>query len=277
MDVSSSAGRSGFAPVDNGRLAYESAGEGPALVLLHGGLLDAGMWHEQFAALAATGHYTLRYDARGHGASSTVTGDWSNVEDLRALLDHHEIVRARLVGLSLGARTALDFALACPERVEALVLAAPGISGRAFADPFVLEHTRAQQASLGRPDGAQRFVEHFLRMWVDGPHREPSEVDPAMRERLGAVAAHNVARHASGLGAGTLREVGAAQRLAEVAAPLLTLVGDVDSSDIIGNVDAIVAAQPGARTGVVPGAAHMVNLEAPETFTREVAAFLRAL
>ncbi|MEU9302965.1 alpha/beta fold hydrolase [Streptomyces sp. NPDC048269] len=139
-------------------------------------MLDLNMWDEQFSWLAELGYRVIRYDARMHGRSSTVVRDYAHHDDLHALLTHLDVPCATLVGLSLGARTAVDTALAHPESVSALVLASPGVSGRPFNDPYVAHHTAQQMAAMGDPDGgAQRFVEHFLRMWVDGPHREPSQ------------------------------------------------------------------------------------------------------
>lgn len=190
-------------PVEAGELFCESAGEGPPVVLLHGGMLDLNMWNEQFSWLAGLGYRVIRYDARGHGRSSTVAGDYANHDDLHALLTRLDVPCATLVGLSLGARTALDTAIAHPESVSALVLASPGVSGRPFADPYVAHHTAQQMAAAGDPDGgAQRFVEHFLRMWVDGPYREPSQVSRTLRERMHASASANVMRHAAGWGRG---------------------------------------------------------------------------
>ncbi|MER7735624.1 alpha/beta fold hydrolase [Streptomyces erythrochromogenes] len=262
-------------PVEAGELFCESAGEGPAVVLLHGGMLDLHMWDEQFLRLARLGRRVIRYDARGHGSSSAVAGDHAHHDDLRALLTRLDVPRATLVGLSLGARTAVDTALAHPDSVSALVLASPGVSGRPFTDPYVAHHTAQQMAAVGDPDGgAQRFVEHFLRMWVDGPRREASQVDPRLRERMRASASANVLRHARGLGAGMPREVGAADRLATIGVPTLVLDGDLDSGDISSNARAIVRAVPGARRQRFASAAHMVNLESTALFNRAVVSFL---
>lgn len=264
------------APADHdGRLAHDIAGEGPAVVLLHSGLLDLTMWDEEFEALAAD-YQVIRYDARGHGRSSSVTGDWSHAEDLHALLSHLCVERARLVGLSLGARTALDFALLYPELTESLVLAAPAISGRRFTDPFVIQHTAAQAKAVNRADGGELFIEEFLRLWVDGPCRLPEEVEPALRGRVRAAATANVRAHSGGLSTGRLQEVGAAGRLHEISVPVLALLGDLDSRDIEGNVEALADAVPQTRVARLSGAGHMVNLEAPEAFLKEVTAFLAA-
>ncbi|MFD3472742.1 alpha/beta fold hydrolase [Streptomyces sp. NPDC058682] len=268
----------GTAPVEAGELFYESAGEGPAVVLLHGGMLDLNMWDEQFSWLAGRGYHVIRYDARGHGRSSTVTQDYAHHDDVQALLAYLDVPCATLIGLSLGARTALDATLAHPESVSALVLAAPGVSGRPFTDPYVAHHSAQQMAAVGdREGGAQRFVEHFLRMWVDGPFRQPSQVDRGLRERMRASASANVVRHAGGLGAGAPREVGAADRLAAIAVPALVLDGELDSSDISSRAQAIAQAVPGARRQRFASAAHMVNLESTEPFNRALESFLASV
>ncbi|MEU7482481.1 alpha/beta fold hydrolase [Streptomyces sp. NPDC042319] len=265
----------GTAPVAGGELYYEAAGSGPAVVLLHEGMLDLTMWDEQFEWLARAGHRVIRYDARGHGRSSPVEGDYAHHEDLRALLAHLGVGRATLIGHSHGARVALDSALAHPDTVAALVLAAPGISGRTFTDPFLLQHIREQVAAVSAPGGVKRFIEHFLRMWVDGPHREPAQVDPALRERVRATARATVTAHADGMGRGAAFEVGAAHRLAEIRVPTLVMDGDLDSTDISANAHAVALAVPGARRARIPAAGHMVSLENAEEFDRELAGFLR--
>lgn len=266
---------SGTAPVADGALYYEAAGTGPAVVLLHEGMLDLTMWDEQFAWLARSGYRVVRYDMRGHGRSSVVDGDYAHHEDLRALLAHLGIARATLVGHSHGARVALDSALAYPDAVTALVLAAPGISGRAFSDPFLLQHIREQVSAVSATGGVTLFIEHFLRMWVDGPHREPASVDADVRERIRVTARATVRAHAEGMGRGTALEVGAADRLAEIRVPTLVMDGDLDSTDISANAHAVALSVPGARRARIPAAGHMVNLENAERFDRELAEFLR--
>ncbi|GAU70946.1 putative peptidase S33 family protein [Streptomyces sp. NBRC 110611] len=267
----------GIVPIDDGELFYETAGSGPAVVLLHGGMLDQRMWDEQFSWLVNSGLRAIRYDFRGHGLSSTVTGDYAHHDDLCALLDALDAPSAVLVGLSHGSRVALDTAIAHPDRVTALALASPGISGRAFTDPFILEHIKEQVAAIGTPDGAERYVEHFLRMWVDGPRREPSAVHPGFRERMRASAAANAEVHAEGMGAGMPLEVGAVDRLGEIRVPTVVFDGDLDSTDISANAHAIALAVPGARRVRIPGAAHMVNLENTMAFDHELHAFLSSL
>ena len=101
------------------------------VVLIHGGNLDAGMWDEDVPILART-YRVITYDVRPMPRSGPATAGYAWHEDLRALLDHLKIERADLVGLPLGARLAINFAIAYPSRVDRLVLAGPGLDGWAW-------------------------------------------------------------------------------------------------------------------------------------------------
>jgi pimeloyl-ACP methyl ester carboxylesterase len=111
----------GRVAVEGGTLFYDVRGSGQPLVLLHAGGRDLTMWDPQAGALARS-FRLVRYDARGHGRSTAPGGPYSTVEDLRLLLDHLGIERASLVGISMGAGVALDFAATHPQRVSKLVL-----------------------------------------------------------------------------------------------------------------------------------------------------------
>ncbi|WP_232667492.1 alpha/beta fold hydrolase [Pseudonocardia sp. TRM90224] len=97
--------------IDGGELSYELRGAGDPVVRLHGGGLDGRTWDAEVALLEGD-HTVIRFDARNHGRSSTASATFSYYDDLRQLLTGLGITRASLVGLSLGARTSIDFALA---------------------------------------------------------------------------------------------------------------------------------------------------------------------
>src|SRR6185312_402648 len=105
------------------RLVYEEAGDGPAVVLIHGFGLDMRMWDPQIGPLAAR-FRVVRYDCRGFGSSGPFDPGvpYSHADDLLALLDHLGIARAALIGLSFGGRVVMQTALAAPERVAGLAL-----------------------------------------------------------------------------------------------------------------------------------------------------------
>jgi pimeloyl-ACP methyl ester carboxylesterase len=257
-------------PVAGGELYWESKGSGPAIVLLHGGLLDCTTWERELERLAGS-YRVVRYDARGHGRSSVQQGEYSHAEDLVALLDGLEIERAVLVGLSLGGRTAIDVAIAHPERVAGLVGVAPGMSGWKFRDPVLQEHWQ-EQAKAARAEDMDGYVEWFLRSWTDGPKRSPDMIDSVLRERVRKLSKQNLERTYSA--SGRLLEVGALERVSEIHTPTLALVGELDMSDIHGIADLLVASVPGARKVLVPGVGHLINLEAPATFDQELDSFL---
>jgi pimeloyl-ACP methyl ester carboxylesterase len=109
----------------------ETLGEGPAVVLLHGLSATRRNVVQGSRALAKRGYRLISYDARGHGASSPARSyEYPDfVADLAAVLDELELERAALVGSSMGAATAMAYALEHPERVPALVQITPAYTG----------------------------------------------------------------------------------------------------------------------------------------------------
>ena len=249
-------------PVPNGRLHVERGGEGPPVVLLHSGLTSAGMWDPQLDALAAE-HTVIRYDARSHGRSSTAHADYRNDEDLLVVLDHLGIGSASLVGNSMGGATAASFALEHPDRVDRLVLAGAGVPGLQFRDEFLLGEYRRMDAAKEAMD-ADAFVEAFLRFGVDGPHRQPSEVDPSVREKCRVLAKETVLAHHTATGTGQAPDVLA--NLERIEAATLVLMGELELSDLWRFAREAQRRMPNARLESVAGCGHMVNLERPELF-----------
>ena len=262
--------RQGYVTVPGARLYYEEAGRGPAVILIHGGYLDRRLWDHEFQWLARD-YRVLRYDVRAHGLSQAEPGPWSDYEDLRALLDSLGIERAALVGHSLGGVIAGDMALAYPKRVSALVFMGPGISGY----PFESDAIRAYSSELREAYGARGLpgiIEVFAHWWCDGPTRKPSDVDPAVRAKVLEMLAGSEQRWK--MGDGSQLDPPAWGRLNEIRVPTLAVVGSLDVPDILEIVKRIVAEVPGARSVVIPGAAHAVNLEKPAEFEAAVRPFL---
>ena len=134
----------GFAPVAGGTIHYDVTGRGRTIVLLHGGRLDLSMWDVLLPQLAPT-HRVVRWDAPGHGASTVPAQPTAETADeLLGLLDHLRIERATLIGFSMGAGTATEFAIRHPRRVERLVLIStsgppPGAPASATGNPPLTE------------------------------------------------------------------------------------------------------------------------------------------
>jgi pimeloyl-ACP methyl ester carboxylesterase len=114
-------------------LAGETAGEGPPVVLLHGLSATRRNVVQGSRALLRRGYSLIAYDARGHGASSPAPGySYADLlEDLEAVLASLDVERAAFAGSSMGAATAMAFAMRHPERTAAVVQITPAYNGAA--------------------------------------------------------------------------------------------------------------------------------------------------
>lgn len=170
-----------------GELAGEISGTGPTLVLLHGLTATRRYVLQGSRHLERHGHRIVAYDARGHGSSSSApdrTGyEYADLgADLERLLDDLELGRCVLAGSSMGAATALAFALRSPERVDALVQITPASRGGPSADARELE-TWDRLATGLREHGVDGFLAAY-----DPPvdDRWRDAVMTATRQRLEA-------------------------------------------------------------------------------------------
>ena len=143
-------------------LRGETLGDGPSIVLLHGLSATRRNVVQGSSHLAKRGYRLIAYDARGHGASSSGPSyEYPQlVEDLEAVLEQLRVERTALVGSSMGAATAMAFALEQPERVAALVQITPAYAGapRAGEDGAGWERLASELAGGGVP----AFVEEAL-------------------------------------------------------------------------------------------------------------------
>ena len=167
-------------------LYAEEAGEGPAIVLLHGLTATHRYVVMGSRSLERSGHRVLTYDARGHGQSAPAADARGYTypalsADLLALMDERGIERAVLAGASMGAHTAIHAALAHPERVAGLVLITPAFDP---GDP-------RSAASLARWDALSdglrsRGVEGFLAAYgtPDVPAAWQQTLIDVLRQRL---------------------------------------------------------------------------------------------
>jgi len=258
--------------VNGARLAFEIAGHGRPLVLIHAGIADSRMWDDQVDAFARQ-FTVIRYNLRGFGQSVMPAGTYSDRDDLCGLLRALDIVRAAVVGVSRGAMIALDFALDHPKMVEALVLTSPALGGVAAS---VAAHQQdAGIGALADSGDLAGAVELELRRWVDGPHRSPDMVDAIVRETVRAMDIDNFNLEEDGDELPLMPP--AAGRLVEIRVPTLVIVGDGDVPEILENADRLVGGITGSGKAVVPNAAHMLSMERTQEFNRLVLDFLRGL
>jgi 3-oxoadipate enol-lactonase len=250
-------------------LYAEEAGEGDAITMLHGFLVDSGQWDAEFAALTGT-HHVLRYDARGFGRSTIEPGSYAHHEDLATVLDARGIQCTALLACSGGAATALDFTLAYPERVTALILAGAGYWGR-FADSTPA--ARAFLQALGTLD-INGLIDSSLRAFTDGPRRSPNEVDPIARKHTEAMTTRLFKREISYWTGAALDQrmpqPGALERLHEIDVPTVLIVGSEDQIEARNLAGELAQGIPHARALMIHGAGHHTNLEAPAQVLAEI-------
>ena len=257
-------------------LYAEVAGAGPDIVLLHEGICDSRMWDPQWETFTRS-HRVLRFDFRGYGRSPLEPGAFASARDVIQLLERHGFERAALVGVSLGGRVALEIALAAPGRVGALVLVGSGLPGHDWSEE--LKATWNEEESALRAGDLDEAVEVTLRTWVDWPRRTPEDVDADVRARVAEMQrrAFELQLPFEDEAEEELLVEDVAQRLGEIQAPTLVLVGEEDVPDIHAIADRLAGEIPGARRATIANTAHVPSMERPEEFERLVLGFLGSI
>ena len=214
----------GMAAVAEPLLYYESCGAGEAIVLIHGGQLDCRMWDDQFQKFAER-YRVIRYDVRGYGRSELPSRPYADEEDLLGLLQFLHIHKAHRVGLSLGGRIAIDFALQHPDRVRSVVAVGPGLSGFEWSPAISQQMMSILLAA--RKQGAEKAVE----LWLKNPYMTPAMENPALVKRLQRLALENARCWLMNPLLRRELRPPAVKRLGEIRAPMLVVVGDRDVPD----------------------------------------------
>jgi len=261
-------GRAGLSVVRQG------AGGSPSVIFLHAGIADRRSFGGVMDRLSPD-FDVAAYDRRRFGATTYRSERHDQVADLRAVLDGLEIDRAVLVGNSRGGEIALNATLAHPDRVEALVLIAPGITGAPGVVPSdVTEAEAAIWANLEAAEAAgatEALNLGEIRLWLDGPTAPEGRVGGELREL--ALTMNRVARSAEDPGVET-EPAPAWNRLGQLACPVLVVVGDLDLGYLHIRCQWLPDQIPGAQLQVMPGAAHLPAFEQPAEFAVLLRQFL---
>jgi len=257
-----------FATIDNRRLFYRlEGGQGkPVLVLSHSIGADHGMWAPQVPDILS--HFqVLRYDIRGHGASDVPQGDYSIEElgrDVLGLVDSLKISEFAFCGLSLGGAIGQWLAIHAAHRVSRLVLAStsPQFGPRANWDA-------RRKAVL---DGGMAAI-------VDLAMQRFFSAETLTRGDAYAQAVRSVILGTDPIGyagcCAALRDMDHAQLLGQVRVPTLVIVGDRDvSTPWTGHGEILAREIPNAQVVHLP-AAHLSNLERPQSFAAALFNFLQ--
>jgi len=251
------------------RIAVERVGEGPLVVFLHGIGGNRTNWRDQLSVFARDFH-AVAWDARGYGDSDDYEGplDFGNfADDLCRVLDHFDVTRAHLVGLSMGGMIALDFATRYADRVATLTLcdSLPGFTHLSEAQRAEFIRLRQEPLLAGK---------------------EPSDMAPAVaRSLLGknprAGSYERLVESMSALHKQSYLKTiagsanyGRKLDLESIAVPTHVVVGDEDTLTPPAMSREIARRIPEARLTIIEGAGHLSNIEQPEAFNRAVLDFL---
>ena len=248
-----------YAAVPGGFVRYDLRGPpgAPAVVLCGSLGSDLGMWDQQIPALARR-HRVLRYDCRGHGASTVTPGPCTIdrlARDVLALLDGMDIARASVCGLSMGGQVGLWLGIYAAERVDRLVLANTG------AQIGSREGWDARIAAVQR-GGVAAVADGILDRWLSEPYRSahPDQVAWLRGMLLRTPAAGYAACCAA------VRDCDLRGAAAEVRAPTLVVAGALDAATPPADARALAGRIRGASYLELP-AAHLSNVESAERFT----------
>jgi pimeloyl-ACP methyl ester carboxylesterase len=236
-------------------IAYETAGEGPPILLIHGFASTGRVnwWDTGWVkTLTGAGRKVITFDHRGHGESeklydSALYPAAEMAEDARRLLDHLGIAVADVMGYSMGARVSAFLAINHPARVRRAVFA--GLASRMITGVGGAEAIAQALEAPDKDDVTDRSARSF-RIFAEQTKSDLKALAACIRSS---------------------REKITAEELSAISVPVLVVAGEKD--DVAGDVETLVAAIPGAQGLTLPGRNHM-NAVGDKGYKEAVLAFL---
>lgn len=246
----------------SGAVELHHVADGPAdgaVVLLSGSLgSDLRMWQPQVAPLTEAGYRIVRYDHRGHGGSPVPAGPYTLADlggDALALLDRLGVDRAHWIGLSLGGMVGMWLAAHTADRIAGLTLCCTAAD--LPREPW------AERARTVRTEGTAAVADAVVARWFTPAWRDAHPAQTAHhREMIAATPAEGYASCCA-----AIEHMDLLPALGGITAPTLVISGAEDPATPPARGEQIAAGIPGARLEVVPGAAHLGNVEQQERFT----------
>lgn len=223
-------------------------GQGPAILLLHGGLSHRLSWFSQLPWLVSSGREIVLIDSRGHGRSGLGEGELSyerHAADVTAVMDALHLQKVDIIGWSDGGNTALVLAHLRPERVNRIV----AIS--ANYDPSGL--TEEAQADASRPANA---LAHWINRWWTDAGPKTRELERRIKQMW--------------LSGPTLTP----EDLTGIRCPVLLIVGGRDVIRVE-HAQAMAEAIPDARLEVVEDGGHSLPVTDAGWVNRAIGEFLQ--
>lgn len=254
-------------------LAYEAAGDGPAVVLIHGFPLQRRMWQPQLEGLSAAGYRVIAPDLPGFGASAPLPGGATMrgyAEALIDLMDSLSVGRAVIGGMSMGGYVLLELLENHPQRASAALF----LLTKASADDAAGKARRTELARAAEEGRLSVVADNFAGLlFAPGTPEEKPQLVNQVRDWMQGASPVGVR---DGLLAMRDRN-DFSGALARFTLPALVIGAALDLAIPADHSRALVAGLPNARLEMVPGAGHMANLEESDQFNRLLLEFLRDL
>lgn len=253
------------------RVRVRDEGAGPVVLFLHGWALDSDQWWSQAEELTAAWRI-VRIDRVGYGASSGAPSVENDVRALEAVVDALGLERFALVAASAAGRAALRYALARPERLDALVLDGVPLEGfhpgpRADeAVPLAALAALREREGMGAVRAALAALP-FFRL-----HGDDRRSHAALATMLARYPGSDLLD--AGASGGAVPNVAA--RLDELRMPVLVVTGEFESAHRRLTADALAYGLPRARRAIIEGAGHLAALDRPCRYGAAVYPFLSA-
>jgi pimeloyl-ACP methyl ester carboxylesterase len=251
-------------------LYYQIQGSGSPIVLVHGLGMDHSMWDLQVEAFSG-GYQVITYDLRGHGQSDSPDLPYSIdlfAEDLDQFLHFLGLRKAAILGLSLGGRILIRFALKYPGEVQAVILA----DAQSETPPESMP-TFQELAEVARKEGMDKAAELFF-SWPSLRGLARRDAVRFERERKRFLRASPIGLANSCLAIGRMEAL--TGQLGSIQAPTLALAGEEDEP-YLPYLDIYAREIPGCRKEVISRAGHLSSLENPQAFNESVLSFLNTL
>lgn len=253
-------------------LCSEVHGEGTCVIMLHAGVCDRRMWRQAIPPIAGR-FKVVTYDRRGFGDTTTPDEAFSHVEDLAKIIEHVEAKKPVLSGCSQGGRIAIDYALANPEKVSALVLISTSITGSPPPEAYppdiedLFEKMKAAEAA-GDLDWVNEIE---ARIWLDGPMNTPVRVGGKLREAFLEMNGKALQHPALTM---EQQPPSALEHMHKIRVPTYLIWGAGDFAHVRALSLWLTSKLPIEQSLIMKNCAHLPSFENPAQFSEAVVAFL---
>lgn len=255
--------------IDGIQLAYDDVGMGPPVVFIHGYPFNRSLWTEQTEALTSR-FRVVTPDLRGFGESESSEGPVTMnrmAQDVAELLDHLEIDRAVIAGLSMGGYVALAFVKQFPSLVKALVLA----DTRAQADTEEGKQARHQQAEKAMAEGMAGIADAMLPKLLTP---ETVSKRPEVVKRVRDMMLKTKPQGAASALLGMAEREDHSEFISSIRVPTMILVGREDAITPVADSEKMQSKIATSHLVVIENAGHVSNLEQTEQFNFALLKFL---